>query len=76
MPFYDLRCVKCDEDFNVMASMAEKMEKRIPCPKCGSMNMETVYKSAPYYIKSSSGASPPCPNSKVCGTACPHSRSA
>ena len=30
MPFYDLRCPKCDKEFNISASMKEKSEKRIP----------------------------------------------
>ena len=76
MPFYDLRCVKCDQEFNIMESMADKTDRRIPCPECGSTNMETVYKSAPYYIKSAAESAPACPNSRACGAACPHSRSA
>ena len=76
MPFYDLRCEKCDKEFNIMALMSDKTERRIPCPECGSMDMETVYKSAPYYIKSSSNSAPACPNSHTCGASCPHSRSA
>ena len=74
MPFYDLRCVKCDQEFNIMATMSDKAERRIPCPDCGSMDMETVYKSAPYYVKGIGDLAPACPNSRACGTACPHSR--
>ena len=73
MPFYDLRCSKCEKEFNIMATMADKTARRIPCPECGSTEMETVYKSAPAYIKSGgSGHAPACPNSHVCGAGCPH----
>jgi len=47
--------------------MAEKEENRIPCPECGSVNMETVYISAPAYIKSSSDSMPACPSGNTCG---------
>jgi len=67
MPFYDLRCLSCDKESNIKATMAEKTERRIPCPECGSTDMETVYKSAPAYIKSSGEAPPVCPSSSACG---------
>ena len=28
MPFYDLRCPKCDKEYNIYATIAEKTEKR------------------------------------------------
>ena len=68
MPFYDLRCLRCEKEFNIMASMSDKTEKRIPCPECGSLAMETVYTSAPAYIKNRSDAMPSCPNSNACGS--------
>jgi len=67
MPFYDLRCLDCDTESNIKATMAEKTENRIPCPKCGSTNMETVYNSAPAFIKSSGDSTPSCPRSSSCG---------
>ena len=70
MPFYDLRCVNCDKEFNIMASMADKTARLIPCPECGATDMETVYNSAPAYIKGRS--SPKCANSHTCGASCPH----
>ena len=66
MPFYDLRCLDCEKESNIKATMAEKTERRIPCPECGSTNMETLYKSAPAYIKSSTDT-PSCPGSSSCG---------
>ena len=67
MPFYDLRCIDCEKESNIKATMAEKTEGRIPCPECGGTNMETVFKSAPAYIKSSSETMQSCPSSSNCG---------
>ena len=74
MPFYDLYCEACNEEFNIMASMSDKTERKIPCPNCGSTDMETVYKAAPAYIKNTGDAMPSCANSGTCGYACPHAR--
>jgi len=74
MPFYDLYCAICDKEFNIMASMADKTGRMIPCPECGSTQLETVYNAAPAYIKGGGGAMPSCMNSSACGMACPHSR--
>jgi len=76
MPFYDLYCGECDKEFNILASVAAKTEKKIPCPECGSVDLKTVYNGAPAYIKSSksSGAMPECPNRSVCGSAGCHHR--
>jgi len=68
MPFYDMYCAQCDKEYNIMASMSDKAARRIPCPECGSLELETVYKSAPAYIK---GGEPACPNIGTCG-GCPH----
>lgn len=70
MPYYDLRCPACDREYNISASMADKAERRIPCPDCGSLELETVYKSAPAYVKSAGNAG--CPNRHVCGAGCHH----
>ena len=71
MPFYDLSCPKCEKEFNIMASMADKTEKRIPCPECGSLELITVYKGAPAYVRGG-GEAAACPNSHVCGASCRH----
>ena len=76
MPFYDLRCTSCNQEFNIMASMSDKTERRVPCPECGCTDMVTVFKSAPFYIKGGGDAVQACPNSLACGTSCPHSRGA
>jgi len=67
MPFYDLRCVDCEKESNIKATMDDKTKRLIPCPHCGSTNMETVYKSAPAFIKSSGETMPACPGSNTCG---------
>ena len=67
MPFYDLRCNNCEKESNIRATMAEKTEKSIPCPECGSTDMVTVYKSAPAFIKNSGDSMPPCTSSTSCG---------
>ena len=71
MPKYDLHCSKCHREFNIWASMTEKSEKRIPCPDCGSFELETVFKAAPAYVKGSSKAVN-CPQRVNCGSSCPH----
>lgn len=70
MPFYDLRCIHCDKDFNIQASIADKVGKRIACPECGSKNMETVYRPVSVHVKNA--AAPACPNSHICGGGCRH----
>ena len=69
MPFYDLSCTECDNIFNILASVTDKTEKRIKCPECGSLDLKTVYKGAPAYIKNT--RTPECPNLPACGS-CPH----
>ncbi|MCL2408470.1 MAG: zinc ribbon domain-containing protein [Oscillospiraceae bacterium] len=71
MPFYDLYCPACDKEHNIRATMAEKATRQIPCPECGSTELETLYNAAPAYIKSA--AQVPCPSSSTCGNAgCRH----
>jgi len=68
MPLYDLHCTDCNRDFNIKASVADKMEKRILCPECGSNILDTIYKSVNIQIKND--ASTICPNSHICGGGC------
>ncbi|MCL1859047.1 MAG: zinc ribbon domain-containing protein [Oscillospiraceae bacterium] len=70
MPFYDLYCPECDEEFNILASISEKSGKRIFCPECGSVELKTVYKGAPAYLKNTK--MPECPNRHICGAECRH----
>lgn len=71
MPMYDLKCRNCNETFNTMASMSDKTEKRIPCPECGSFDLETAWSSAPAVIKGNAAPNA-CPNSHICGAGCHH----
>ena len=68
MPNYDLRCPKCEKEYKISASIKEKTEKLIHCPDCGSFALETVFKSAPAYIKGLK--TPECPNRSICGGGC------
>jgi putative FmdB family regulatory protein len=70
MPFYDLKC-KCGEVFNKMASISDKENRRIKCPKCGSNELETVYLSV-NVVKSGNSDNVRCPNIDRCGGCCPH----
>lgn len=72
MPFYDLCCTGCENEFKVMASIADRTENRISCPECGSHNLEAVFKSAPYFIKNLKA--PDCPSRHICGSGCCHAR--
>ncbi|MCL2030004.1 MAG: zinc ribbon domain-containing protein [Oscillospiraceae bacterium] len=72
MPFYDLRCAACDREFNLLASVTDKTERRIACPECGSRELETVFKAAPAYLKGGGGKGPECPKRHICGSGCPH----
>ena len=73
MPFYDLQCDRCKEEFNIMAKMSEREQRLIKCPKCGSSELSTVYKSV-NIIQSRKSEGPSCPNAHVCGGSCGHMR--
>lgn len=70
MPFYDLKC-KCGEEFNIMASMSDRENKKIQCPKCGSNELETVFKSV-NIVQSRKSQGAECPNISKCGGCCGH----
>ena len=68
MPNYDLRCADCGGENIVRESMTERAEKRIACPDCGSVELETVFRSAPAYVKGTKEFA--CPNQGSCGSHC------
>ena len=74
MPFYNLKCRECDREFDILASISDKEEKRIYCPECDSKELEALWKNAPRYLKGGlqSGQEFVCPNSKACGKDCEH----
>lgn len=71
MPFYDLRCTHCKEEFNIMAKMSERDDKSIKCPKCGNNELEAIFKSV-NVIQSRKSDPPACPNAHKCGGCCGH----
>lgn len=72
MPFYDLKCKNCEEEFNIMAKMSDRDQKLIKCPKCGSVELETVFKNVNIVQSRKSSDGPACPNAHVCGGCCGH----
>lgn len=72
MPFYDLKCKYCGEEFNIMAKMSEREQKLIKCPQCGSNDLNPIFSSV-NIIQSRKSDAPACPNIHKCGGCCPHS---
>ncbi|MCL2664125.1 MAG: zinc ribbon domain-containing protein [Defluviitaleaceae bacterium] len=72
MPIYDLKCSDCGAEPRISATMADKSEKKIMCPDCGSFKLESVFKAAPGIIKNRGEAQ--CANRSVCpaGGRCRH----
>ena len=66
MPFYDLKC-SCGEVFNIMASMSDRENKRIRCPKCGGSQLESVFTTV-NIVRSAKSGSSECPNAHRCGS--------
>jgi putative regulatory protein, FmdB family len=46
MPFYDLRCRECNEEFNIMAKMSDRDRKLIKCPNCGAQSWRRFSKAS------------------------------
>lgn len=40
MPRYEYQCMKCDEVFTVVLSLAEHEKKKVSCPKCKSKKVK------------------------------------
>ncbi|MDP4180147.1 MAG: zinc ribbon domain-containing protein [Bacillota bacterium] len=71
MPFYDLKCKTCGEEFNIMAKMSDKDQNLIKCVKCGSDDLETLFKNI-NIVQSKKNSSSDCPNIHKCGGCCGH----
>lgn len=71
MPFYDLKCKQCGEEFNIMAKMSERDQKLIKCPKCGSNELDPIFSSV-NIVQSRKSDVPSCPNAHKCGGCCGH----
>ena len=52
MPFYDFKCNRCETAFNVLATVSEMEEKRIPCPGCGSRDLTRIWQKANISVQS------------------------
>jgi len=72
MPFYDLKCRNCNEEFNVMAKMSEREQTLIKYPKCGGNEHDAIYSNV-NIIHSKKSEQPACPNVHRCGGCCGHS---
>ena len=42
MPFYDYRCLDCQEQFSKILTLREYNKQDVKCPKCGSSKVEQV----------------------------------
>lgn len=73
MPYYDLKCSGCGMEFNQKATVSMRENKEIQCPDCGGKDLEAVFKSVQYVIKSKESNVPACPNAHRCGGGCCHS---
>jgi len=40
MPVYDYVCNDCQNSFELVLTLTEHEQDNIPCPKCGSKNVE------------------------------------
>lgn len=69
MPFYDLKCRKCNEEFNIMAKMSEREQNLIKCPKCGSNELDPIFSNV-NIVRSRKPDAPVCPNIDRCGGCC------
>ncbi|MEZ0536559.1 zinc ribbon domain-containing protein [Caldicellulosiruptoraceae bacterium PP1] len=69
MPYYDLRCSNCGNEFNIKASIKERENNEIKCPECGETKLEAVFKSVNIISSRSSDSSSSC-SSGCCGGSC------
>lgn len=69
MPYYDFLCHACRKESSVKASISQMSEGEVPCPHCGSKDMEVQIKGAPATHTRSENA---CPHAHVCGDCCHH----
>ncbi len=69
MPFYDLKCKTCLNEFNSRASIKERENNEIECPKCKGKDHDPVFKTMNYVINKRPEM-PACPNAGMCGRNC------
>jgi len=70
MPYYDLKCSDCENEFNAKASMDERSSAAIQCPACGSYRLETIFRKV--NVVRSLGDEACCPVGETggCGGCC------
>lgn len=72
MPFYDMKCTNCGEEFNTMSKMSDMEQKLIKCPKCGSNELERIFGNINIIQSRSKSEPPACPNAHKCDGCCRH----
>lgn len=72
MPFYDLKCSGCGEEFNAAAKISEREQKLIKCAKCGSSALEPIFNKVNIIQSRKSQEPGSCPNAHACGGCCNH----
>lgn len=70
MPYYDLKCRRCELEFNAKATISMRVNNEIPCPDCGGNEHDSIFKTLNYSVSKRSDDA--CPNSHVCGCNCRH----
>jgi len=69
MPFYDLRCTHCNNEFNIKASMEDRENNKIVCPECGHNELEAIFRSV-NIIQSRGKDNNSCPHADICCRHC------
>ena len=72
MPFFDFRCKRCDTVFNVLATNEEREKGLIPCPGCGSRDLERVWEKASFSVASRRACFEESGACKCCQKDCPN----
>jgi putative FmdB family regulatory protein len=77
MPYYDLKCNNCGNEFNAAAKMSERESRLIKCPECSNTDLDAVF-SKVNIIRSNKKDKPEdrlpaCPNFEKCGGCCRYS---
>ena len=53
MPIYQYRCLKCEEEFEIIMSLSERSEKKtqVVCPACGSEESDSLVARTNFTLK-------------------------